>query len=85
MIFGKQDTHVPRAGRDLIRKELDDANVIASVRARHDPRSVEYPDEQMEAVLGGASTTCIHSRRVIQGSLGCGPHTISLLVHAGGV
>jgi len=38
MIFGKQDTHVPRGGRDLIRKELDDANVIVSfleVQAQH--------------------------------------------------
>ncbi|KZV71316.1 dienelactone hydrolase [Peniophora sp. CONT] len=38
MIFGKQDTHVPRAGRDLIRKELDDANVTVSileVQAQH--------------------------------------------------
>ena len=31
MIFGKQDTHVPRAGRDLIRKVLEDANVACSV------------------------------------------------------
>lgn len=46
MIFGKQvshacpydvawlhlqDTHVPRAGRDVIRKELEDASVIVSV------------------------------------------------------
>ncbi|ELU43121.1 dienelactone hydrolase [Rhizoctonia solani AG-1 IA] len=31
MIFGKQDTHVPRAGRDLIRKTLEDSNVIFSV------------------------------------------------------
>lgn len=38
MIFGKQDTHVPRAGRDLIRNTLDDANVTASfleVQAQH--------------------------------------------------
>jgi len=38
MIFGKQDTHVPREGRDLIRKELGDANVITSfleVQAQH--------------------------------------------------
>lgn len=40
MIFGKQDTHVPREGRDLIRKELEAANVIVSVRVRPDPRSV---------------------------------------------
>jgi carboxymethylenebutenolidase len=38
MIFGKQDTHVPRAGRDLIRKTLEDANVTVSfleVQAQH--------------------------------------------------
>ncbi|KAI0651802.1 dienelactone hydrolase [Trametes meyenii] len=38
MIFGKQDTHVSREGRDLIRKTLEDANVIASfleVQAQH--------------------------------------------------
>ncbi|RPD82601.1 dienelactone hydrolase [Lentinus tigrinus ALCF2SS1-7] len=38
MIFGKQDTHVPRAGRDLIRKTLEDANVPTSfleVQAQH--------------------------------------------------
>lgn len=38
MIFGKQDTHVPRAGRDLIRKTLEDGNVSCSfleVNAQH--------------------------------------------------
>jgi len=38
MIFGKQDTHVPRAGRDLIRASLDNANVTVSfleVQAQH--------------------------------------------------
>jgi len=38
MIFGKQDTHVPRVGRDLIRTALEDANVTASfleVQAQH--------------------------------------------------
>ncbi|KAG8999400.1 hypothetical protein FRB90_012086, partial [Tulasnella sp. 427] len=38
MIFGKQDTHVPRAGRDLIRKTLEDANATFSlleVQAQH--------------------------------------------------
>ncbi|KAJ7706123.1 dienelactone hydrolase [Mycena rosella] len=38
MIFGKQDTHVPRAGRDLIRTSLEDANVPVSfleVQAQH--------------------------------------------------
>lgn len=38
MIFGKQDTHVPRAGRDIIRKALEDANVPVSfleVQAQH--------------------------------------------------
>ena len=36
MIFGKQDTHVPREGRNLIRKELEDARVIVSVCFRPD-------------------------------------------------
>ncbi|KAL4070968.1 dienelactone hydrolase [Scleroderma citrinum] len=38
MIFGKQDTHVPRAGRDLIRETLENANVPCSfleVQAQH--------------------------------------------------
>jgi len=38
MIFGKQDTHVSRTGRDLIRKTLEDANVVCSfleVQAQH--------------------------------------------------
>ncbi|KAJ7038145.1 dienelactone hydrolase [Mycena alexandri] len=38
MIFGKQDTHVPRAGRDLIRTTLEDANIPVSfleVQAQH--------------------------------------------------
>jgi carboxymethylenebutenolidase len=38
MVFGKQDTHVPRAGRDLIRATLEDANVTFSlleVQAQH--------------------------------------------------
>ncbi|TDL28481.1 dienelactone hydrolase [Rickenella mellea] len=38
MIFGKQDTHVPRAGRDLIRSTLEDADVTISfleVQAQH--------------------------------------------------
>ncbi|CAA7266483.1 unnamed protein product [Cyclocybe aegerita] len=38
MIFGKQDTHVPREGRDLIRKTLEDANIPVSfleVQAQH--------------------------------------------------
>jgi len=38
MIFGKQDTHVPRAGRDLIRSTLEDANVTTTfleVQAQH--------------------------------------------------
>ncbi|EJU02042.1 dienelactone hydrolase [Dacryopinax primogenitus] len=38
MIFGKQDTHVPREGRDLVRKTLEDADVTVSwieVQAQH--------------------------------------------------
>lgn len=38
LVFGKQDTHVPRAGRDLIRKTLEDAAVELDwieVQAQH--------------------------------------------------
>ncbi|KAH8835806.1 dienelactone hydrolase [Flagelloscypha sp. PMI_526] len=38
MIFGKQDTHVPRQGRDLIRSTLEDAGIPTSfleVQAQH--------------------------------------------------
>ncbi|KAF8642387.1 hypothetical protein AX16_009655 [Volvariella volvacea WC 439] len=38
IIFGKQDTHVPREGRDLIRKSLEDAGIAVSfleVQAQH--------------------------------------------------
>jgi len=38
MIFGKQDTHVPRGGRDLIRVTLEDADIKVSfleVNAQH--------------------------------------------------
>ncbi|KAF8528141.1 dienelactone hydrolase [Hysterangium stoloniferum] len=38
MIFGKQDTHVPRQGRDLIRKTLEDQDIPCSfleVQAQH--------------------------------------------------
>ncbi|KAI0094653.1 dienelactone hydrolase [Irpex rosettiformis] len=38
MVFGKQDTHVPRAGRDLIRATLDEAKIPTSfleVQAQH--------------------------------------------------
>ncbi|TRM66175.1 dienelactone hydrolase [Schizophyllum amplum] len=38
MVFGKQDTHVPREGRDLIRKTLEDAGIpltFIEVQAQH--------------------------------------------------
>jgi len=38
MVFGKQDTHVPREGRDLIRRCMDDAELNFSfheVQAQH--------------------------------------------------
>jgi carboxymethylenebutenolidase len=43
MIFGKQDTHVPREGRDLIRNTLYDANVAFSVGRVFLPRRVILP------------------------------------------
>jgi len=36
-------------------------------------------------VSGGAGTTRVHSRRVVQGSLGRSTYTISVLVYDGGV
>ncbi|KAJ7070981.1 dienelactone hydrolase [Mycena amicta] len=54
MIFGKQDTHVPRAGRDLIRKSLDDANVPVSfleVQAQHAFIRDEHSKGRWDAAL----------------------------------
>lgn len=65
MIFGKQDTHVPRVGRDLIRATLDDANVTVSV-CRH----VQYPEVFFERSLNlptvprGPGAACFHPRRI---------------------
>lgn len=39
MIFGKLDNHVPREGRDLIRKSLDDAGVVFSF---YEPAWAQY-------------------------------------------
>jgi len=60
MIFGKQDTHVPRAGRDLIRKALDDANVTTSfleVQAQH----AFIRDEQSKGRWDAALTRSLFS------------------------
>jgi carboxymethylenebutenolidase len=54
MIFGKQDTHVPRSGRDLIRTTLDDANVTASfleVQAQHAFIRDEHSKGRWDAAL----------------------------------
>jgi len=54
MIFGKQDTHVPRAGRDLIRSTLEDANVTASffeVQAQHAFIRDEHSKGRWDAAL----------------------------------
>jgi len=54
MIFGKQDTHVPRAGRDLIRKALEDANVPVSfleVQAQHAFIRDEHSKGRWDAAL----------------------------------
>ncbi|KAJ7181715.1 dienelactone hydrolase [Mycena crocata] len=60
MIFGKQDTHVPRAGRDLIRSTLDDANVPVSfleVQAQH----AFIRDEQSKGRWDAALTRSLFS------------------------
>jgi len=54
MIFGKQDTHVPRAGRDLIRKTLEDANITTSfleVQAQHAFIRDESSKDRWDAAL----------------------------------
>jgi carboxymethylenebutenolidase len=54
LIFGKQDTHVPRAGRDLIRKTLEDANVTFSwleVQAQHAFIRDEHSKGRWDAAL----------------------------------
>lgn len=54
MIFGKQDTHVPRSGRDLIRTTLEDANVTASfleVQAQHAFIRDEHSKGRWDAAL----------------------------------
>ncbi|KAF5374977.1 hypothetical protein D9758_000233 [Tetrapyrgos nigripes] len=54
MIFGKQDTHVPRAGRDLIRQTLEDANVTVSyleVQAQHAFIRDESSKDRWDAAL----------------------------------
>ncbi|KAF8203608.1 dienelactone hydrolase [Pholiota molesta] len=60
MIFGKQDTHVPREGRDLIRKTLEDANVTVSfleVQAQH----AFIRDEQSKGRWDAALTRSLFS------------------------
>lgn len=54
MIFGKQDTHVPRQGRDLIRKTLEDAEVTCSfleVQAQHAFIRDEHSKGRWDAAL----------------------------------
>jgi len=54
MIFGKQDTHVPRQGRDLIRKTLEDANIPVSfleVQAQHAFIRDEHSKGRWDAAL----------------------------------
>ncbi|KAK2461878.1 hypothetical protein APHAL10511_006341 [Amanita phalloides] len=54
MIFGKQDTHVPRSGRDLIRAVLEDANVTSSfleVQAQHAFIRDEHSKGRWDAAL----------------------------------
>ncbi|KAG6850509.1 hypothetical protein H0H93_012510 [Arthromyces matolae] len=54
MIFGKQDTHVPRAGRDLIRSVLDNAKIPVSfleVQAQHAFIRDEHSKGRWDAAL----------------------------------
>lgn len=54
MIFGKQDTHVPRVGRDLIRTTLEDADIPVSfieVQAQHAFIRDEHSKGRWDAAL----------------------------------
>lgn len=54
MIFGRQDTHVSRAGRELIRTSLEDANVAFSfleVQAQHAFIRDEHSKGRWDAAL----------------------------------
>jgi carboxymethylenebutenolidase len=54
MIFGKQDTHVPRSGRDLIRTALEESNVTCSfieVQAQHAFIRDEHSKGRWDAAL----------------------------------
>ncbi|KAF9056215.1 dienelactone hydrolase [Panaeolus papilionaceus] len=54
MIFGKQDTHVPRHGRDVIRKTLEDADIPCSfleVQAQHAFIRDEHSKGRWDAAL----------------------------------
>jgi hypothetical protein len=78
-----QDTHVPRAGRDLIRKTLEDANVTFSVS---DPQIywILEPTYHIYVVARSSGTARIHSRRAVQGPLGRCVDQILLQFHDGG-
>jgi len=54
MIFGKQDTHVPRSGRDLIRSILEDSSISFSfleVQAQHAFIRDEHSKGRWDAAL----------------------------------
>jgi hypothetical protein len=81
-IFVIQDTHVPREGRDLIRKTLEDANVATSVRVNYvleDTSSSYFP------VVGGSGPACLYPRRTFQRSMGRSLDKVALLLHDGGL
>jgi hypothetical protein len=59
----RKDTHVPRAGRDLIRKTLEDANVPVSVRFPLPSRCIAI---NAISVPGGTGPTRLHPRRELQ-------------------
>jgi dienelactone hydrolase len=52
MVFGKQDTHVDRAGRTLIRDTLDEAGVTFSV---------SFAMTRLNPVHGSTSAACLYT------------------------
>jgi hypothetical protein len=86
VVFGNwsicKDTHVPRAGRDLIRKSLEDANVPVSVCTFsffgvYRINAISVP--------GGTGPTRLHPRREFQREMGRCLDTLVVQLYDGGI
>lgn len=71
MVFGKQDTHVDRKGRTLIRDTLDDAGLTFTVSLNYCIRLSQMCCSLTLIVPRSSGTTCFHQRRIFERSMGC--------------